>query len=565
MSDLDTQIENAIKSGAKLKDIAAHLDQSDDPEHKAWANTYYKRAPIEAATPSNEGPSEGFGKKVDEFGAKETAKREADKKSKEVTVDIAGQSFAIPEWLQVPAASAAGGAAAVGTGMAVRKLFGGGSTPPPDISPDVPPGGGPSISQSEAQKQIDDLRLQREQMKTQQAQVKHEAFLAKNQLSEAEQAFGRKAKDPAELQLMQKVLRQQSGVAPTPSIINPAYQEFGVPSAPKTPAGPAPVAELPVVTSPLADVPPAQRWGAPVNAPVAPVVADTAPAQAKSSLPPPVQPPAAAPVAPVGAPPVSAGSPTGAVVATAATPEGVTAATQAVEKVQEAVVPPKAKASIFTAAEKKAIPGPERQLLGTFGYGSNPERAQAILNSVKGGLPENTPLAFDVNEKGISKGGMPNKEHVLSMTNRLMGSNMSAEDFKNFRFTDENLNKMHTALQKEMAEAKTPAQIAKAQQGFADLAMAARTAGNTLGALALFEAYKHGKKTGDWSDLGLGVTGQIIGNVAPRLATPFALMTPTTLGSGTLDSPESKALFDRVYEKKVGAGRGIAPPSAYMR
>lgn len=553
MSDLDTQIEEAVRKGAKLKDIANHLDQSDDPSHKAWANTYFKRAPIEAATPANEGPSEGFGNKTDEFAAKEKAKQQADKKSKEVTVDVAGQSFAIPEWLQVPAASALGGAAAVGTGMAVRKLFGGGSTPPPDVSPDVPPSGGPTISKSEAQKQIDDLRLQREQMKTQQAQVKHEAFLSKNQLSEAEQAFGRKAKDPAELQLMQKVLQQQSGVAPTPSPTSSAYQEFGVPSAPKATSGPAPLVETP----PSAPV---------VPTPEAPVVADTAPAQAKSPLPPTTQPPAAAPVAPVGAPPVSAGSPTGTVVATADTPQGVTAATQAAEKVEKAVAPPpKAKTSIFSAAEKKAIPGAERQLLGTFGYGSNPERAQAILGSIKGGLPEGTPLAFDVNEKGISKGGMPNKDHVLSMTNRLMGSNMSAEDFKNFRYTDENLNKMHTALQKEMAAAKTPAQIAKAQQGFADLAMAARTAGNTLGALALFEAYKHGKKTGDWSDLGLGVTGQIIGNIAPKMATPFALMTPTTLGSGTLDSPESKALFDRVYTKKVGSGRGVAPPSAYLR
>ena len=547
MSDLDTQIEEAIRKGAKIKDIAAHLDQSDDPAHKAWANSYYKRPPIEAATPSNEGPSEGFGKKVDEFAAQETTKREADKKSKEVTVDVAGQSFAIPEWLQLPLASAAGGAAAVGTGMAARKLFGGGGEPPPP--PEPPSGGGPTISTSEAQKQIDDLRLQREQMKTQQAQVKHEAFLAKNTLSEAEQAFGRKAKDPAELQLMQKVLKQQSGVAPT---VAPTPTPAPVVAPPP---GPSPVAELPTTASPI---PPT---------PQAPVVADTAPAQAKSPLPPPVQPPAAAPVAPVGAPPVSAGSPTATVVATASTPEGVTTATQAVEKVKEAVEPPAkaAKASIFTAAEKKTIPGAERQLLGTFGYGSNPERAQAILNSVKGGLPENTPLAFDVNEKGISKGGMPNKEHVLSMTNKLMGTNMSAEDFKSFRFTDENLNKMHTALQEQMAKAKTPAEIAKAQQGFADLALAARTAGNTLGALALFEAYKHGKKTGDWSDLGLGVTGQIIGNVAPRMATPFALMTPTTLGSGTLDSPESKALFDRVYTKKVGAGRGVAPPSAYMR
>ena len=115
MSDLDTQIENAIKSGAKLKDIAAHLDQSDDPEHKAWANTYFKRAPIEAATPSNEGPSEGFSKKVDEFGAKETAKREADKKSKEVTVDIAGQSYKVNDIIKYASPEA--------SGVGVRLLF----------------------------------------------------------------------------------------------------------------------------------------------------------------------------------------------------------------------------------------------------------------------------------------------------------------------------------------------------------------------------------------------------------------------------------------------------------
>jgi len=459
------------------------------------------------------------------------------------TNQIYQNQFGLPDWMEAPVKVGVAGAGFAAGSALGNRLFGGGPPNEPPPPPPPPSGTAPTISQSEAQKQIEDLRLKREQMKTQQAQVKHEAFLAKNTLSEAEQAFGRKAKDPAELQLMQKVLKQQSGVAPTI---------------------PAPTS-APTIASPVAPSPVDFNRPNPYMAETPPVVAETAPAQAKSPLPPPVQPPAATPVATVGAPPISSGSPMGTVVATAATPEGVTAATQAVEKAQEAVAPPKAKTSIFSAAEKKTIPGAERQLLGTFGYGSNPERAQAILNNVKGGLPENTPLAFDVNEKGISKGGMPNKEHVLSMTNKLMGTNMSAEDFKSFRFTDENLNKMHTALQEQMAKAKTPAEIAKAQQGFADLALAARTAGNTLGALALFEAYKHGKKTGDWSDLGLGVTGQIIGNVAPRLAAPFALMTPTTIGSGTLDSPESKALFDRVYTKKVGAGRGIAPPSAYMR
>ena len=535
MSDLDTQIEDAIRKGSNLKDIAAHLDQSEDPSHKAWANNYYKRAPIESATPSNEGPSENFGKKTDEFAAKEKTKRLEEKQAQE-------NQFGLPDWMEAPVKVGAAGAGFAAGSALGNRLFGGGRPPddntPPNNPPNNPPKEKPAISQSEAQKQIDELKLQREQYKTEQERIKHEKFVRQNTLTPEEQVLGRKFKDPADEILAKKLIEQQNKAVPT----------FN---------------QGPALTSAVPSPQPAYTTSAP-QPPVNMPPAGSVPAQ---------MPPPAAPVAPTtpAAPPVSAGSPTGAVVATAATPEGITAATQATEKVKEAIAPtpeaPKAKekTSIFSATEKKAIPGAERQLLGTFGYGSNPERAQAILNGVKGGLPENTPLAFDVNEKGISKGGMPNKEHVLSTTNRLMGTSMSADDFKAFRFTDENLNKMHTALQKEMEAAKTPAQIAKAQQGFADLAVMARTAGNTLGALALFEAYKHGKKTGDWSDLGLGVTGQIIGNVAPRLALPFALMTPTTMGSGTLDSPESKALFDRVYANKVGSGRGVAPPSAYMR
>ena len=104
------------------------------------------------------------------------------------------------------------------------------------------------------QDQIAQERLKQAQLKTQRAEAEHQNWLAKNTLSEAEQAFGRKAKDPAELRLMQTAVQQQAGKGPV---------------APTT-AGVAPMAELPVVTSPLADVPPAERWGAPVNASVAP-------------------------------------------------------------------------------------------------------------------------------------------------------------------------------------------------------------------------------------------------------------------------------------------------------
>jgi hypothetical protein len=121
---------------------------------------------------------------------------------------------------------------------------------------------------SNVQDQIAQERLRQAQLKTQRAEVEHQNWLAKNTLSEAEQAFGRKAKDPAELRLMQTAVQQQAGKGP----VSP------------TPGGPAPMAELPVIQSPAATTPPAQTWGAPVNqAPVAPT--NVAPA--------PVAPPAA--------------------------------------------------------------------------------------------------------------------------------------------------------------------------------------------------------------------------------------------------------------------------------
>jgi hypothetical protein len=103
------------------------------------------------------------------------------------------------------------------------------------------------------------------------------------------------------------------------------------------------------------------------------------------------------------------------------------------------------------------------------------------------------------------------------------------------------------------------------EKGFASLSGMANLAGNALGALGLTQAYKQGKKTGDWSDFGLGVINQVVGNVAPRAAVPLALMTPSAVSSGTLDSPEARELLAKAQARQVGAGRGIAPPSAYMR
>lgn len=100
-----------------------------------------------------------------------------------------------------------------------------------------------------------------------------------------------------------------------------------------------------------------------------------------------------------------------------------------------------------------------------------------------------------------------------------------------------------------------PAHVPEYIKGNISPIMAANLAGNALGAAGLAKAYEHGKKTGDWSELGLGTIGQVLGNVAPRAAIPFALMSPSSVSSGTLDSPEAKELFARI--RKSGA---VPPP-----
>ena len=72
--------------------------------------------------------------------------------------------------------------------------------------------------------------------------------------------------------------------------------------------------------------------------------------------------------------------------------------------------------------------------------------------------------------------------------------------------------------------------------------MALNLAGNAIGAVGLGQAFKHAQKTGDWSDFGLGLAGQILGNVAPRAGMAFGLMAPSQLATGTLDSPEARAM-----------------------
>ena len=296
---------------------------------------------------------------------------------------------------------------------------------------------------------------------------------------------------------------------------------------------------------------------APAPAPVAVPEPVVQPAAANPKAPALVQPPAGA-VAPPVAEPVIPVAPTAAPAEVAPAP--AVPAPVEVAPAPEAAKPAKAPKPEYFEGYKK-LPGTERQVLGTFGVAKDTERAKTLVNALKSTLPEGAALEFPKTEAGVSKGGMPNPQDVMSFTNKHLGTDMKLDEKgkfpADFRYTEENLAKMHQSVLDEYANAKTPAAKAAAEKGFATLRSLAGLAG--FGALAYgsLEAYKHGKKTGDWTPAGeLGIN-TIAGAINP------ALMLGTHMTG--LNSGEEQELAKRRYNAMVGGGRGVAPPSTYQR
>jgi hypothetical protein len=74
-------------------------------------------------------------------------------------------------------------------------------------------------------------------------------------------------------------------------------------------------------------------------------------------------------------------------------------------------------------------------------------------------------------------------------------------------------------------------------------------AGNALGAANI----AHKLKNKDYSGAGYDAFTQLLSNFAPKLGIGASLMTPTDVSAGTLDSPEAKALTERVKKRKEKA------------
>ena len=314
-----------------------------------------------------------------------------------------------------------------------------------------------------------------------------------------------------------------------------------------------PQAQIPAAAQPEPVAPSAPVVETPVNSKLPALFQPPAGAAPPPIIAPAIAEPVATPVLPTT--PIKTDNP----LITAAQTAPVAAETIEPAKVEPAKSKKAPKPEYFEGYKK--LPGTERQLLGTLGVANNTERAKSLVDALKSTLPEGAALEFPKTEAGVSKGGMPNPQDVMAFTNKHLGTAMKLDEAgkfpADFRYTEENLAKMHQSILDEYANAKTPSAKAAAEKGFATLRSLAGLAG--FGALAYgsLEAYKHGKKTGDWTPAGELGLNTIAGAINP------ALMLGTHMTG--LNAGEEQELAKRRYNAMVGAGRGIAPPSAYQR
>lgn len=229
------------------------------------------------------------------------------------------------------------------------------------------------------------------------------------------------------------------------------------------------------------------------------------------NLPTQTPPVAVAPVAPV-APPTPAPAPVASVIATAPTPKAVDTAvakTEPVVKVKKPVEPTTFRADLG--------PG-DNWLYNTAG----PEKRKAILKEFNDGKPAKT---YDEAQRLWNL-------YVESRREGFAGPEMTKEVRK----------------ERGIPPRENFGQLGK-------VAKVAGVAGLALTASQMAQAAQAARK-GDYSqasEMGFNMLGLV-----PGIGTAFNTLT----FSGGLNEGEEKEL---AYRQKVGAGRGVAPPSAYMR
>jgi hypothetical protein len=235
----------------------------------------------------------------------------------------------------------------------------------------------------------------------------------------------------------------------------------------------------------------------------------------------------------------------------------------------------KAKMPLFSDADKKAFTSEQRSVLQHMQYGQSPEEAKNLLRHFENTLPEGVKLSYGtypedvyneagkkVKTAGTSKGGFPEpKQNLLNFWNEALGTNHAINEKGNFDYkpTPEDVTKAHSYWSEKMANATTPAAKSIAEKGYASLGALAKLAGVSLGALGAMHAYKTGKETGDWSDLGLLGGSLLAGASVPAQIAYQGLTYSKPLGE---TQEQLKQLGQQLeYAGKVGYGRGLINPA----
>jgi hypothetical protein len=280
-----------------------------------------------------------------------------------------------------------------------------------------------------------------------------------------------------------------------------AQQSGPAPVAP--PAGPAPMAELQAVTSPVAPVAPTNAAPAPVAPPVSAPPAITQPAN---------------------------------VVSTGPTPEAAAAPIQQAEKVKEVVTPAVVKKPVEPTIFRPDLGPGDNWLYNTAG----PEKRKSILKEFNDGKPAGS---YDEAQKLWTK-------YIASRKETFEGPEMTKE------------------IRKERG--------IPPRENFGQLGKVAKVggvAGLALTAAQMAQAAQN-RKYGEAAMMGADIATDFI----PGVAQFKQGLTPTEAGApgvsqqafenayklGSPYAQTEEAKLSRLREK-AGAGRGIAPPSAYMR
>jgi len=278
-------------------------------------------------------------------------------------------------------------------------------------------------------------------------------------------------------------------------------QQSGPAPIAPTPAGPAPMAELQAVTSPVAPVAPTNATPAPVAPPVAPAI--TQPAT---------------------------------VLSTGPTPEAAEAPIKQAEVVKQVTTPTVAKGPVEPTTFRPDLGPGDNWLYNTAG----PEKRKAILKEFNDGKPAGS---YDEAQKLWTK-------YITSRKETFAGPEMTKEVRKERGIPPrENFGQLGKVAKVGGVAglALTAAQMAQAAQdrkyGEAAL-MGADIATDFIPGVAQLKQGLSPTEAG-----APGVSQQAFEN-AYKLGSPYA------------QTPEAK--LARLREK-AGAGRGIAPPSAYMR